>query len=93
MCRLFPRYRTVRGTFSLEELCSYSVRDTLFWQLLSTPAAGFAQNGCQAKSTSYRLTEARSRITRPCGGNPLSGVTRPPGMSRGRVVTSHVTPP
>jgi len=29
----------------------------------------------------------------PCGGNPLSGVTRPPGMSRGRVVTSHATPP
>jgi len=28
-----------------------------------------------------------------CGGNPLSGVTRPPGMSRGRVVNSHATPP
>jgi len=28
-----------------------------------------------------------------CGGNPLTGVTRPPGMSRGRVVNSHATPP
>ena len=28
-----------------------------------------------------------------CGGNPLSGVTRPPGMSRGRAVNSHATPP
>ena len=28
-----------------------------------------------------------------CGGNPLSGETRPPGMSRGRVVNSHATPP
>jgi len=36
---------------------------------------------------------AISRILRGCGGNPLSGVTRPPGMSWGRVVTSHVTPP
>jgi len=31
--------------------------------------------------------------THPCGGNPLTGVTRPPGMSRGRVVNSHATPP
>jgi len=28
-----------------------------------------------------------------CGGNPLTGETRPPGMSRGRVVNSHATPP
>jgi len=28
-----------------------------------------------------------------CGGNHLTGVTRPPGMSRGRVVNSHATPP
>jgi len=28
-----------------------------------------------------------------CGGNPLTGVTRPPGMSRGQVVNSHATPP
>ena len=28
-----------------------------------------------------------------CGGHPQSGVTRPPGMSRGRVVNSHATPP
>jgi len=28
----------------------------------------------------------------PCGGNPLSKVTRPPGMSRKRVVNSHATP-
>jgi len=27
------------------------------------------------------------------GKNPQSMVTRPPGMSRGRVVTTHVTPP
>ena len=27
-----------------------------------------------------------------CGGNPLTGETRPPGMSRGRVVNSHATP-
>jgi len=33
-----------------------------------------------------------SSRTLPCGGNPLSGVTRPPGMSRGRVVNSHATP-
>jgi len=29
----------------------------------------------------------------PCGGNPLSGVIRPPGMSRRRVVNSHAKPP
>jgi len=29
----------------------------------------------------------------PVGETPLSGVTRPPGMSRGRVVNSHATPP
>jgi len=28
-----------------------------------------------------------------CGGNPLTGETRPPGLSRGRVVNSHATPP
>jgi len=27
-----------------------------------------------------------------CGGNPLTGETRPPGLSRGRVVNSHATP-
>jgi len=30
---------------------------------------------------------------RLCGGIPLTGETRPPGMSRGRVVNSHATPP
>jgi len=34
-----------------------------------------------------------SGSTRVCGGNPLTGETRPPGMSRGRVVNSHATPP
>jgi len=34
-----------------------------------------------------------AQYRRHCGGNPLSGVTRPPGMSRGRVVNSHATPP
>jgi len=27
------------------------------------------------------------------GETPLTGETRPPGMSRGRVVNSHATPP
>jgi len=38
-----------------------------------------------------------STLALVCGwyvrGNPLSGVTRPPGMSRRRVVTSHGAPP
>jgi len=34
-----------------------------------------------------------SLASRKCGGKPLSGVTRPQGMSRGRVVTTHETPP
>jgi len=33
------------------------------------------------------------RRARTCGGDPLTGVTRPPGTSRGRVVNSHATPP
>jgi len=33
------------------------------------------------------------RFVPPCGGNPLTGVTRPPGMSRARVVNSHATQP
>jgi len=36
---------------------------------------------------------ARRRPRQACGGNPLTGETRPPGMSRGRVVNSHATPP
>jgi len=35
----------------------------------------------------------RRFLLRYCGGNPLTGETRPPGMSRGRVVNSHATPP
>ena len=33
------------------------------------------------------------RFLHVCGGNPLTEETRPPGMSRGRVVNSHATPP
>ena len=39
------------------------------------------------------VEEGISGAVAVCGGNPLTGETRPPGMSRGRVVNSHATPP
>ena len=44
---------------------------------------------CRSSHEEQQAEEAR----RACGGNPLTGETRPPGMSRGRVVNSHATPP
>jgi len=46
-----------------------------------------------AATNNSRVALVRIEQSHWCGGNPLSGVTRPPGMSRGRVVSSHATPP
>jgi len=50
------------------------------------------------ETTTRQLPVGKGRALRKlpdavCGGNPLTGEARPPGMSRGRVVNSHATPP
>ena len=62
---------------------------------------GWARGGdqCAKRLRGVCLTLPRPRwpwgsgVRQWCGGNTLSGVTRPHGMSRRWVVTSHVTPP
>jgi len=99
------RYRSVKqliimykAVSILQDMCLESRPDVF---LSGRKGAGGTNGGVGAGSDDEGPTGAAAAATGDhdgneggaCGGNPLSGVTRPPGMSRGRVLTRLVTPP